>query len=511
MKTHKLFAVADQVTPANFEEVMQQAIALELATIPTYLSTYYSINRAQDQDALYDKIYKQLNNTSIDQEVPNEKLAEELKTDILVYANKAAALIMSVVVEEMLHLSLACNVKQAISSSPDLISIGKTLKFPAELVGHEPEFVINIGKLDLDQLSTFLQIESPDPFTDPADSPETANDVVKYKTIGRLYNMIIECVQEHYPGPYAPKPQLLPNEPGKPSRPFYSQNSVNTVYYDEKHKPVFGSADDSGDLVGVYDAASAIKAMNEIKHQGEGNDSDDHNKLEFDSNNMPIPLPVVNGKVQFKPGDYDDPAKEELSHYAKFLEVYSLGVHYKEKFGAIAGMDDFFSYFVADQLPNQKQATYDLGTGPNQEEIAWMSKLGNALYTYIILMVETCYYKDEHTQFQVFMYGIHKSMIWLLSDVGNAMRSYTFTANDGSSYTPSLTFEFYDFSEASGSPKEQLIEIAKSLANSNPSKNPDIDSVAAWSWLYNDQAYLPSLPDVGLDHSVKPNVPSIPA
>ena len=214
MKTHKLFAVADQVTPANFEEVMQQAIALELATIPTYLSTYYSINRAQDQDALYNKIYKQLNNTSIDQEVPNEKLAEELKTDVLVYANKAAALIMSVVVEEMLHLSLACNVKQAISSSPDLISIGKTLEFPAELVGHEPEFVINIGKLDLDQLSTFLQIESPDPFTDPADSPETANEVVKYKTIGRLYNMIIECVQEHYPGPYAPKPQLLPNEPG---------------------------------------------------------------------------------------------------------------------------------------------------------------------------------------------------------------------------------------------------------------------------------------------------------
>jgi len=35
---------------------MQQAIALELATIPTYLSTYYSINRAPNQDTLYAKL-----------------------------------------------------------------------------------------------------------------------------------------------------------------------------------------------------------------------------------------------------------------------------------------------------------------------------------------------------------------------------------------------------------------------------------------------------------------------
>ena len=49
MTPHKLFTILPVVTPANFAEVMQQAIALELATSPTYLSTYYSIIRAQDR------------------------------------------------------------------------------------------------------------------------------------------------------------------------------------------------------------------------------------------------------------------------------------------------------------------------------------------------------------------------------------------------------------------------------------------------------------------------------
>ena len=508
MQTHTLFSFTDEViTKDNFGQVMQQAISLELATIPTYLSTYYSINRAQDQDPLYDKLLGQLSKGLNKSQEEVAAQAEELKTDILVYANQSAALIMSVVIEEMLHLALACNVKQAIDSEPDLMGIVADLKFPTELKGHEPEFVINTGKLSLDQLNTFLQIESPKPYTDKADTPETANDVIKYKTIGLLYDKIIKFVEGNYPGPYAPKPQLLPPEAGAPPRPFYSQNSVNTVYYDREHKPHFGSADDSGILVHVYDSASAVEAMNEIKHQGEGNDQDEQDLLTFDDNNMPVPLPVVDNKVSFKEGDFDDPDQEELSHFAKFLEVYSLGVHYQSKFSNLnAGLDDFFDYFVADQKDNPKQADYDQGEGVNEQEIALMNKLGNAIYTYIILMVETCYYKDESTQFKVFMYGIHKSMIWLLSDFGNAMRNYTFHPSDGSvSYTPSLSFENFDFSQSADRPKAQILSLAAELANVNGES-----SQKNWNWLFTNEAYLPSLPDVGLDHSVKKDIPAIP-
>ena len=510
MSENKLFTLLDSVTPQNFEQAMDQAIALELATVPTYLSTYYSINRAQDQDVLYQKIYQQLNSSLKNSEIAIATLAEELKKDILVYANQSAALIMSVVVEEMLHLALASNVRQAIVGPPQLVKIAASsgFKFPTFLDGHEPEFWINLDTLNLKQLGIFLQIESPKAYTDTADFPESDPKPIKYQTIGELYNMIIQCVETNYPGPYTARPQLLPPQTGKPQRPYYSQNSVNTVYYDRDHNPKFGSEDDSGILVNVYDAPSAVKAMEEIRHQGEGNDQLDQDILQFDLNNNPIPLPVVDGKVQFKPGDYDDPTGEELSHFAKFMELYSLGVYYQEKFKGIDGLDDFFSYFVANQKKNPKQAIYDAGTSDNDQEIALMNKLGNAIYTYIILMVETCYYKDESTQFQVFMYGIHKSMIWLLSDIGNAMRSYTFNPTvEAESFTPSLSFEFYDFSVLGDiRPKEQIINLAKALAESNGNS-----SMSNWSWLYSDEAYLPSLPDVGLDHSVTPNVPSIPA
>ena len=148
MTPKKLITIPqDEVTPKNFELAMQQVIALELATIPTYLSTYYSINRAQNQDLLYAKLKSQLAALPDASEVDIAQLAQELKLDVLVYANKTAALIMSVVIEEMLHLALACNVKQAIAAPPDLLSINQALVFPTQLDGHQPEFPINAAKL----------------------------------------------------------------------------------------------------------------------------------------------------------------------------------------------------------------------------------------------------------------------------------------------------------------------------------------------------------------------------
>lgn len=493
MAIQKLFKIPPHVTEENFEEVMHQAIALELATIPTYLSTYYSINRAQDQDALYAKLLAEL-------PAGSEALAQELTLDVLVYANKSAALIMSVVIEEMLHLALSSNVKSAIcQTAPDLVEIAKSVSFPTELDGHKPEFPINIDKLSLEQLTIFLQIESPNTFVDPAQKEaNTAGTPLDYATIGDFYDMIIAFVKKHYPGPYEPRPQLLPDKP------FYSQNSINTVYYDRDHKPQFASADDSGGLVHVTDSHSAVAAMEEIIHQGEGrkHGDEEYSKLEFGENGMPIPLPVKNGKVKFKAGDYDDTKEghkkgKELSHFDKFMESYSLGYYYQEKFDGY-GLE-FFDHFVYNQMVNPKKSDYEFeGQTP---ALAQTSEMANAIFTYIILMIETCYYKDEDTQFKVFMYGIHKSMIWLLSEFGNSIHKQSFV-KDGETYQASLTFEYYDFSKDAGvSPKDQMIKMANKLAA--------LDS--SWEWLLTDETYLLALPDVGLDHSVKANVPEIPA
>ncbi len=499
MATTKLFELPEQVTPENFEDVMVQAITLELATIPTYLSTYYSINRAQNQDNLYNKILTQLQTASTNSDIDLHSLAQELKLDVLLYSNKTAALVMSVVIEEMLHLALSCNVKQAICQTPpDLMAIGKAINFPTQLDGHIPEFQINAAKLSLEQLTIFLQIESPEPFVDPY-SLQLERSPVKYKTIGLLYDQIIECIKQHFPGPYQQQPQLLPPEPKAPPRPFYGQNSSNTVFYDKDHNPLFANADDSGGLVGVYDSVSAIEALERIIDQGEGKSKDKQHILTWGPDKMPVPMPVVDGKVEFWEGDFDDSGKE-LAHFAKFLEAYSLGDYYQKKFKGIAGLDDFFSYFVYNTAPNATQADYDQS---GNEALALCNKLGNATFAYILLMIETCYYKDESTQFDLFMYGIHKSMIWLLSGVGNQINAYNYT-KEGKSYKGSITWEHYGFEATPAvSPKQQLIDLMTSLAKADPTN---------WGWAVKPEYanYWPALPDVSLDHTVVPNVPSIP-
>lgn len=501
MSSKKLFTIVNEVTKDNIEDVMQQAIALELATIPTYLYTYYSINRAQDQDALYKKLHSQLTQYGTIDKSKAEKLAEELKIDILVYANKSAALVMSVVIEEMLHLALSSNVKQMVcQSAPDLMGIGKVLSFPTQLDGHEPEFPINAGKLSLEQLTTFLQIESPQPFKPQFDDAQRKS-VVEYKTIGRLYKMIEECIKDNFPGPYEKRPQLLPPEPGKKPRPYYSQNSMNTVYYDRDHNPKFANETSSGELVGVHDAPSAIKALHLIVEQGEGS-STKQNGLKQHllkwKDHMPVPMDVKvedgEAKSQFWPGDYEDDGTE-LAHFAKFLDLYSLGDYYTKKFAKYPELDEFYSYFVYDQAKNPKQADYEAS---GNKALALANQLGNAVFAYILLMVETCYYKKHDTQYALFMFGIHKSMIWLLSEAGNHMNSYSYN-KDNQSYRGALTFEPYDFQKSYLRPKEQILQILDKLAA--------VDSY----WADWGENYFPSLPDVGMDHSVVEGIPDVPS
>jgi hypothetical protein len=520
MASNKLFTLPDSVTKENLEEVMQQAITLELATIPTYLSTYYSINRAQDQDVLHAKLKAQLSLSGERSACEIDYLAQELKLDVLVYANKSAALVMSVVIEEMLHLALSCNVKQAVCEvAPDILGIGKVLSFPAELDGHDPEFQIDAAKLSLKQLKTFLMIESPKPFENPQQEAQMLS-TVEYKTIGGLYKKIEACIKKDFAGTYKPqRPQLLPPDSKSGPRPFYSQNSSNTIHYDRNHKPHFANQDDSGGLVGVYNSEKAIEALHKIIEQGEGSSTKQDEKpqhlIEWDENGMPLPMEVVDDedggkKVVFWEGDYEDGGKEP-AHFAKFLEAYSLGEYYEGKFNSIEGLDDFFSYFVYNQKSNPTQADYEAS---GNEALALCNKLGSALFTYILLMIETCYYKDESTQYDLFMYGIHKSMIWLLSGVGNKINQYTYTSGNQLSpangsitshgtqaYKGSLSFEYFPFEKSYARPKAQILELFAHLGAVEP------------YWLESNwgENYFPALPDVGLDHSIIENVPNVPS
>ena len=171
------------------------------------------------------------------------------------------------------------------------------------------------------------------------------------------------------------------------------------------------------------------------------------------------------------------------------MELYSLACYYDEKFNNIEGLDDFFSYFVKPQATNPKTSDYNPKT---DTELYQQSQLANAIYTYILLMIETCYHQEVPTQYEVFMMGIHKSMIWLLSQFGWDTNKHTFS-KDGNTYNGSVTFEYYPFeNDKTKSPKAQIVALAKDLVKTDNS----------YAWLFNDPEYLLALPDVSLDHKV---------
>ncbi|KPD13850.1 hypothetical protein AN476_04125 [Phaeobacter sp. 11ANDIMAR09] len=124
---------------------LQAAIQVELATIPLYLYSYYSINRTKLQDA----------NLNAEQ----------------IFANEAGGVIMSVAVEEMLHMSLSSNIYFALTGEPPKLYQAAPQSYPALLPHHNPVVPegpdpqvkggIPLRPLCSDQLWHFLQIEYP--------------------------------------------------------------------------------------------------------------------------------------------------------------------------------------------------------------------------------------------------------------------------------------------------------------------------------------------------------------
>ncbi len=423
-----------KVTPKNIREALQQAIEIEIATIPVYLYTYYSIDRTPDQDKITADLTKRLEKACMHKQEA-EKKALELSAAIMVFANKAGALIMSVAVEEMLHMSLSSNVKQAIVGPPELVYKSPS-QWPAHLPGHEPPFPINRAAFSQHQLYTFLLIESPKPIVHKDEHAQA----IPYVTIGEFYGMIEECIRKHYRDPdnyNTERPQLVPD------RGYYAQNNIDTVFYNEVHKPKFVNAADSGDLVHVCDMKSALQALEEIVEQGEGHKHGasslgPHGRVDCDG---------------IKPGDFDDRKHQELSHFAKFRELYCELGEMKDTFNKVLGTTDFdpSQYYVINVPENPSTSDYP-------KPIQAVSNLTNAVYTYLYVLTEECYHQDGDTQFEIFMFGIHKGMLWILSSLCGEMTGMQYVAPDGKTYNAAPTFEDYRFSDAC-SPKSQIIEL----------------------------------------------------
>ena len=198
----------EHCTVSRIKEQLQTAIQLEWATIPTYLTSLYSII-----DGCNDEIY---------------------------------GLIRDIIMQEMLHMTQAANILIALNGSPLIDNANVTPSFPGKLPGGVlPNLTIHLEKLSLSHVHDFfMAIETPEKsFVVPGMSINNSN----LTTIGVFYEEISDCINEHDDSIF--DPSTLTEQVKWP----WEYNSSSFGY-----------------LVPVTNVSSAREAIKMIVDQGEG-------------------------------------------------------------------------------------------------------------------------------------------------------------------------------------------------------------------------------------------------
>ena len=417
---------------------LQTAAEIELATIPIYLYTYYSLVRHINS-------------------------GPEL-TEADLFANRAGSIIMSVAVEEMLHMTLVSNVIYALTGNPAQLYRKAPANYPTPLPYHNPngpvgphggsQVKIPLGKFSFDQLWHFLQIEYPE----AADSPPEGND---WDTIGQFYSYI-RCLiasDRVTDADFQAGPVQQQIQPGN-----YSPNSIDTAYPKQRFDtwkvpprqdggPVasygkspsaaevtsYANAPDSHagpeELITVSSKLDALNAIDTICDQGEGRATPEG------------------------PEPTDDPSKSEDSHYFKFLSLQSQLAPYaasSEQLPKVpAPPPPVEPGWTQKQLEAQgivvnlpaNPLTRAVGETTGRyiypESLAPISDFLNGLFQYMLLCIETTYRVPPDQQKRFFNETLHQAMIWVMDGYCMTMRGIPLP--DGHVMGP--TFENIDLGE----------------------------------------------------------------
>lgn len=284
----------------DLRKALQTAIELEHATIPPYLTANFTLF-----------------------ETGNDQISQ---------------IIGSVLNEEMLHLSIACNVLNAIGGNPVLNKPGFIPRYPGPLPGGvETGLIVPIEKFSKELVkNVFMMIEEPE---DPIDIKQLqASAVPKEMTIGIFYTQIKNTITE------------LEKEAQSQGKTIFTGNVKEQMTY-ERFYP-------SDLLFPVIDQASAFKAIDIIIDQGEGTTTD----------------PFVDADAD---GGHDEPA-----HYYRFEEISrGLTLQRKPGGGYQFGKPEipFNDKLVPNMRPNPKMSDY-----PENTQAYVNSKLFNANYTALL-------------------------------------------------------------------------------------------------------------------------------
>lgn len=177
----------------DLKDALQCAIELEFSIIPLYLSAEWSVKDQKDP---------------------------------------VRAIVHEIVIQEMIHLALCCNMLTAIGGKPSLTHKGFVPKYPCNGLpgGIQPNLTVDLVPLSMDSLKVFMEIEYP--------SGGPIAGAPSYPTIGDFYTAIAKA--------------------------FHTLNPQFVSGIQMEHS--FGV----GEVFAITSVADAVKAIEIIKEQGEG-------------------------------------------------------------------------------------------------------------------------------------------------------------------------------------------------------------------------------------------------
>jgi CDGSH-type Zn-finger protein len=241
--------------------------------------------------------------------------------------------------EEMLHLTMAANILNAVGGRPVLDAPSLLPTFPTYLPHSNEAFKVPLLKFSPEAIDVFLKIER------PAEHEGLPEDN-RFETIGQFYDAI-RVALEHLSGELG-EANLFCGDPAR--------QVTDAIYYGG-----------SGRIITVTDLASALAALDEIVEQGEG---------------------LAHQEVWDGDRDMFHPEREEVAHYFRFHEI-ALGRRFAlgdtPQSGPTGEPFPVDWDAVHDMRPNPRSADYPAGS----EQRLRMDEFNHAYSGVLHLLEET--------------------------------------------------------------------------------------------------------------------------
>ncbi|MFD0205394.1 MULTISPECIES: ferritin-like domain-containing protein [Saccharothrix] len=389
---------------------LYDAARLELSTIPLYLYAAYSIKT---------------DNVSQWSAGPG-----------------AFRLIKSVVVEEMLHLSLVRNLIVAIGRGDHIKFQDPAFipAYPSDMLHRVPRLELKLAPLTTDLVrDVFMPLELPAKVGAPEQSGE-------YQTIGQFYKAIFDGFER-----LCGIDPTVPTRLGPPNEQELELVKHNRL--DLQYTNTYWNEGGGGAPIIVNDLHAALTAINVIVEQGEGMDPDQ----------QVVPLDPADPKTDLATGLFEAP------HYVKFKRIAD-------------GWE-----LIGDVHPvpeNPRVADY-----PETGHVRDLGVLASAAYTYVLAMLDEMYRtsgKDVKPGATSRRYGLERQFVAAMQGVlFGVIKELVRTPikegpHKGKQAAP--TFEFYEFPDDVPMTRH-LQELCERVLPSYPALGGD-NSV---HWLIKDQ------------------------